>query len=107
LQTPPFPEYTSGHSVISTAAAEVLTYLLGEQFSFTDDSETLFEISPRSFQSFRQAAEEASISRLYGGIHYRDAIVNGQWEGKELAQKIIMKIKTAGVLPLSNTVSLK
>lgn len=100
LQTPPFPEYTSGHSVISTAAAELLTYLLGDHFSFTDDSEVLFEIPPRSFQSFRQAAEEASISRLYGGIHYRDSIVNGQKEGKALAQKIIAKIKAAGVLIL-------
>jgi hypothetical protein len=107
LQTPPFPEYTSGHSVISTAAAELLTYLLGDHFSFTDDSEILFEIPPRSFQSFRQAAEEASLSRLYGGIHYRDAIVNGQKEGKELGLKIISKIKAAGILPLVSDVSLK
>lgn len=100
LQTPPFPEYTSGHSVISTASAEVLSYLLGDHFEFTDDSEIIFEIPARNFQSFRQAAEEAAISRLYGGIHFRDAIENGQVEGKALAISVIEKIKLAGVLPL-------
>ncbi len=100
LQTPPFPEYTSGHSVISTASAEVLTYLLGEGFSFTDNSEEIFEIPARSFTSFRHAASEAAISRLYGGIHYRDAIDNGQDEGRRLGQKIISVISKAGIKPL-------
>jgi hypothetical protein len=100
LQTPPFPEYTSGHSVVSTAAAEVLTYLLGEQLAFTDNSEELFEIPARSFTSFRQAAAEAAISRLYGGIHYRDAIENGQQQGKQLAAFIVNRLKLAGVVPL-------
>jgi hypothetical protein len=100
LQTPPFPEYTSGHSVVSTAAAEVLTYLLGEQLMFTDNSEELFEIPARSFASFRQAAAEAAISRLYGGIHYRDAIENGQQQGKQIAAFIVSRLKSAGVQPL-------
>ncbi len=100
LQTPPFPEYTSGHSVISTAAAEVLSYLMGNQFTFYDNSEDLFDIKARTFHSFRQAAEEAAISRLYGGIHYRDAIVNGQTEGRDLGKFIIAKIKKAGVKPV-------
>lgn len=97
LQTPPFPEYTSGHSVISTAAAEVLTYFLGDDFSFTDDSEEIFRIPRRHFKSFRLAAEEAAISRLYGGIHFRDAIVNGQTEGRALGQYIVDKLKKAGL----------
>ena len=100
LQTPPFPEYTSGHSVISTAASEVLTYLFGDDFSYTDDSEMMFELMPRKFSSFRQAAAEASISRLYGGIHYRDAIVNGQAEGNAIAGKVIAVIKAAGMQPV-------
>jgi hypothetical protein len=100
LQTPPFPEYTSGHSVISTASAEVMTYLLGDHFSYTDNSEEIFEIPARSFTSFRQAANEASVSRLYGGIHYRDAIDNGQDEGRRLGQKIISIISKAGIKPL-------
>ncbi|MDR6803986.1 hypothetical protein J2Y45_001255 [Dyadobacter sp. BE34] len=97
LQTPPFPEYTSGHSVISTAVAEILTYLLGDNFAFRDDTEVIFELPTRDFRSFRQASEEAAISRLYGGIHYRDAIENGQAQGKALGAFIIEKLKKAGV----------
>jgi hypothetical protein len=96
LQTPPFPEYASGHSVISAASAEILTYFLGDNFAFTDNSEIMFELPPRSFQSFRQAAEEAAISRLYGGIHYRDAIDNGVYEGKAIGEFIVAKIAMAG-----------
>ncbi len=100
LQTPPFPEYTSGHSVISTAAAEVLTYLMGDNFAFTDNTEIIFDLPERSFTSFKQAAEEAAISRLYGGIHYRDAIVNGQTQGQTIGRFIRQKIKQAGVAPI-------
>ena len=99
LQTPPFPEYTSGHSVISTAVAELLTYLIGDHFSFTDDTEVLFELPTRSFESFRQAAAEAAISRLYGGIHYRDAIENGQAQGRAIGLFVVAKLKRAGVEP--------
>jgi len=77
--------------------AEVLTYLLGDNFSFTDDSEVLFEIPERNFSSFRQAAKEAGISRLYGGIHYRDAVENGQEQGRRLAEKIIGQFQKAGI----------
>lgn len=70
IQTPPFPEFTSGHSVISNAAATILTRLLGENYSFTDNTEIPFNIQPRSFRSFYEAAEESTWSRVYGGIHY-------------------------------------
>ena len=97
LQTPPFPEYPSGHSVISTASAEVLTYLLGDNFTFTDDSERLFDLPSRTFKSFRLAANEAAISRLYGGIHFRDAVENGQLQGFAIGAKVISEIKKAGI----------
>lgn len=97
LQTPPFPEYTSGHSVVSTAVAETLTYLFGDNFSFTDDTEVIFDLPTRDFKSFRQAAAEAAISRLYGGIHYRDAIENGAEQGKRIGEFVIETIKKAGV----------
>lgn len=100
LQTPPFPEYTSGHSVISTAVAETLTFLLGENFSFRDDTEVIFELPTRDFKSFRQASEEAAVSRLYGGIHYRDAIENGQEQGRAIGTFILEKLKKAGVKPV-------
>ncbi|WP_310590004.1 vanadium-dependent haloperoxidase [Dyadobacter chenwenxiniae] len=99
LQTPPFPEYTSGHSVISTAVSETLTYLLGDNFAFRDDTEVIFDLPTRDFKSFRQAAEEAAISRLYGGIHYRDAIENGQSQGKAIGNFIVEKLKTNGIKP--------
>ena len=102
LQTPPFPEYTSGHSVASSTASEILTFFLGNHLSFTDTSEEYFGLPARKFQSFRQAANEAAISRLYGGIHYRDAIEEGQKQGRNLAGFIIEKLKSKGAKPFSN-----
>jgi hypothetical protein len=93
LQTPPFPEYPSGHSVISTASAIVLTYLFGDNFTFKDTTEEYFGLPARNFESFAQAAEEAAISRLYGGIHFRDAIEQGQVQGRTIASYIIQKIR--------------
>lgn len=92
LQTPPFPEYSSGHSVISTAAAVVLTKLFGNNFGFTDNTEVEFGLPVKHFTSFSEACNEAAISRLYGGIHYRAAIENGQKQGSDLGKFIIQKI---------------
>lgn len=93
LQTPPFPEYSSGHSVISTAAAVILTKIIGNRFSFTDNTENEFGLPSRKFTSFNAAASEAAISRFYGGIHYRDAIENGQQQGAWVGEYIIQKLK--------------
>ena len=92
LQTPPFPEYVSGHSVISSAAAEVLSKHFGDHFSYEDDTEIEFDLPKRKFTSFRQAAEEASVSRLYGGIHFRDAITEGIWLGKKVGEMVNYKL---------------
>jgi hypothetical protein len=94
LQTPPFPEYTSGHSVISTASALTLTKIFGDNFSYTDSTEIEFGLPARTFSSFNAAAEEAAISRMYGGIHYRPAIEEGMVEGRALGDFIFQKIKT-------------
>jgi hypothetical protein len=94
LQTPPFPEYTSGHSVVSTASAIMLTKLFGENFSFIDSTEMEFGLPARPFKSFKQAAAEAAISRLYGGIHYRPSIVNGVQEGEKLGNFITQRLRT-------------
>ncbi len=94
LQTPPFPEYTSGHSVISGAAAVTLTKLFGENFPFTDSTEIEFGLTARSFKSFEAACSEAAISRMYGGIHYRPAFENGLTEGKAVGTYILDKVKT-------------
>lgn len=82
LITPPFPEYPSGHSVQSGAAEAVLTQLFGEGFAFTDDTHADDGLPARSFASFREAAEEVGISRLYGGIHFRAAIDKGLDQGR-------------------------
>lgn len=94
LQTPPFPEYPSGHSVISTAAAQVLTSIYGAAFAFTDSSEVPYGLPVRSFASFEAAANEAAISRLYGGIHYRQAIEEGQKQGQQVGQHLVAKVIT-------------
>jgi hypothetical protein len=92
LQTPPFPEYTSGHSVISTSVATVLTHFFGDNFAFTDNTENEFGLPSRKFKSFLQAASEAAVSRFYGGIHYKDAIENGALQGTAIGNYVITKM---------------
>tara|TARA_B100001778_G_scaffold41658_2_gene29943 strand:+ start:1457 stop:2812 length:1356 start_codon:yes stop_codon:yes gene_type:complete len=94
LQTPPFPEYTSGHSVISRAAAVTLTDLYGENFSFVDTTELKYGLPERTYKSFIHASEEAAISRLYGGIHYMMAIEEGVIQGEKVGSHIVQKIQT-------------
>ncbi len=88
LQTPPFPEYTSGHSVISRAAAVTLTKLLKEDYAFLDTTEEIYGLPARSFDSFFHASDEAAVSRLYGGIHYKPAIYNGVEQGERVGRFI-------------------
>jgi len=100
LQTPPFPSYVSGHSVISASAAQIMTHHFGENFSFTDTSELEFGIPNLSFTSFDDAALKASWSRLYGGIHYRSDLEHGNLMGKEIGNLILsrLKLKTEGAV---------
>jgi len=93
LQTPPFPEYTSGHSVASATIAAMLTAIFGDNFAFTDEYEIPYIGISRSFPSFIKASEEACISRMYGGIHFNSAIVNGRQQGRELGAFITSKLK--------------
>jgi membrane-associated phospholipid phosphatase len=96
LSTPNFPEYTSGHSVQSAAAAAVLTAMFGIR-SFTDtlhpDHDLPLSLEPRTFSSFEAAAEEAALSRLYGGIHYPFASTNGLLQGRCIGQMITDRVK--------------
>jgi hypothetical protein len=89
VSTPPFPEYTSGHSVQSGAAAMVLSALFGADYVFTDHTHDGLELEPRSYASFEAAAQEAAISRLYGGIHYRSAIEQGLEQGRCVAGHVL------------------
>jgi hypothetical protein len=92
LQTPPFPEYTSGHSVVSGAAATALTSIFGDNFAFDDDTEVAYGLPVRSFSSFKQASDEAALSRMYGGIHYRAAIDVGIKQGRDLGKFVVDKL---------------
>lgn len=82
LITPPFPEYPSGHSTVSGAMDAVLTAFFGDNYAFEDRTGSPDGRNPRTFRSFHEAAEEAGISRLYGGIHFRSAIVDGLAQGR-------------------------
>ncbi|MFT4850112.1 MAG: hypothetical protein ACI83B_002662 [Sediminicola sp.] len=92
LSTPPFPEYTSGHSVQSGALARILTSLFGENKTFIDrthQNRTDIDGTPRVYSSFYDMAEEAAASRLYGGIHFKEAIELGLEQGYQIGQNVI------------------
>ena len=92
LQTPPFPEYISGHSVVSATSAVILTHYFGNDFAYTDNVEKDFGIPPRHFDSFQQAANQAAISRFWGGIHFMDAINNGLKQGDRVGNWVLAKM---------------
>lgn len=93
LQTPAFPEYTCGHSTISSAAAEALTSVFGDNFSYTDSTELEFGIPNRSFSSFRAAAEENNWARFYGGIHYHNSCIISTDYGQRVGQMVVDRLK--------------
>lgn len=93
LQTPPFPEYTCGHSTVSSASAEALTSVFGDQFAFTDTSELEFGIKNRSFTSFRQAAEENNWARFYGGIHFHNSCLISTEHGKKVGVLVNQRLR--------------
>ncbi len=92
LQTPPFPEYTSGHSIISTAASTVLEHIYGAQTPFRDSTERPWGFPDRSFKTPREAADEAGISRFYGGIHYRPSIFVARDQGEKVGNYVLTKL---------------
>lgn len=93
IQTPPFPSYTSGHGTASGAACEVMTKWFGDNVAFTDTSSLEFGLPARKLASFREAAKEAAMSRLYGGIHYRFDNDEGNVAGRKLGDYIVQKLK--------------
>jgi PAP2 superfamily len=89
MHTPPFPEYPSGHSVQSSSAAAILDKQFGASTRFTDNTHNDRGWGPRSFPSFKAAADEASISRLYAGIHFRSGVEAGKVQGRCVAQQVL------------------
>jgi hypothetical protein len=93
IQTPPFPEYTSGHSAISASAAGVLNAVFGNNYSFSDNTNELFNAGTRTYNTFEEAAWEVSLSRFYGGIHYMNGVQEGNRQGYFIANHILEKFK--------------
>lgn len=91
LQTPPFPEYTSGHGVISAAAAAVLAEIFGDDVKFHDTTELEYGHGERTFSSFTEAAQEVSISRMYGGIHYPETCRRSTIQGRKVGLQVIKR----------------
>ena len=93
LQTPPFPEYTCGHSTCSSAAAEALTSVFGDNFAYTDTTELEFGIKSRSYTSFRAAAEENNWARFYGGIHFHHSCIISTELGRKVGELVVSRLK--------------
>jgi hypothetical protein len=93
IETPSFPEYPSAHSVISSAAATVLTHLFGE-YAFTDSTEFEFGLGVRHYKNFREASNEACMSRIYGGIHFREGMEYGKNLGNAVGNYHNRQLKT-------------
>jgi len=93
LQTPPFPEYTCGHSTGSSAAAEALTSVFGDNFAYTDTTELEFNIKSRSFTSFRDAALENNWARFYGGIHFHNSCIVSTEYGRKVGNIVVDRLK--------------
>ncbi|MHA4895740.1 vanadium-dependent haloperoxidase [Pedobacter sp. PWIIR3] len=93
LQTPPFPEYPSGHSAISGSAAVMLTHLFGDNFEYMDTSDLRYIGIQRHFTSFLQASNETSISRYYGGIHFKNSVDQGAIQGRQVGEYIWKTLK--------------
>jgi len=94
LLTPPFPSYTAGHSTQSGAAGEVLTALLGDSTAYTDATHVNLGHPPKPLASFRAAAAEAAMSRLYGGIHYPADNEQGARAGRCVGQSVLTRVHT-------------
>lgn len=96
ISTPPHPEYPGGHATMSASIAEVLAVLFGKDYSFTDHTYDQFGMTPRTYSSFWAIAQEAAISKVYGGIHYRLSVDVGLQQGKDVTQNIIAILLSKG-----------
>lgn len=108
LPTPPFPEYVSGHSTFSAAAATVLASCFGtDDVAFTTMSDALGPTVTRSFTSFSVAAAEAGMSRIYGGIHYPFSNAAGGAVGRSIggfvATNLFAPVPEPGSIALAAT----
>jgi len=96
IPTPPFPEYPSGHSVQSAAAVEVLVRMVGDTVSFSDSTQVDVGQPPRAFANFTAARNEVAVSRIYAGVHYVPAVVDGLEQGRCIGNRVLERVRTRG-----------
>jgi membrane-associated phospholipid phosphatase len=94
IPTPPFPEYPSGHSVQSAAAVEVLKRLVGDTVPFVDSTQVDVGQPPRAFDNFTKALQEVATSRIYAGVHYTPAVVEGMTQGICIGNRVLDRLHT-------------
>lgn len=97
IPTPPFPEYPSGHSVQSAAAVHVLKALVGDTVAFADSTQVDVGQEPRAFTNFTHALNDVAISRVYGGVHYMPAVMDGMTQGFCVGAKVLERTGRASV----------
>jgi hypothetical protein len=88
INTPSHPEYPAAHATISMSGATILTHLLGDNVSFTDDTYVYLGYKPRPYKNIREAGKDAGLSRYYGGIHYKPSIEAGYIQGEKIATNV-------------------
>jgi len=88
IVTPPHPEYPAAHATVSMSAATILTSILGDKVSFTDNTYAYRGYPAHHFNNFVEAGREAGMSRFYGGIHYMPSIEAGYKQGETIANNI-------------------
>ncbi len=96
IPTPPFPEYPSGHSVQSAAAVEVLKALVGDTVAFSDSTQVDVGQPPRAFANFTAARDEVAMSRVYAGVHYMPAVLDGLQQGICIGTRVLERLTTRG-----------
>ncbi|MGB8691326.1 MAG: chemotaxis protein CheB [Microcoleus sp.] len=94
LTTPPFPEYMSGHSTFSGAGDAVMSSVFGSDFGFGDKGDKSVN-TLRTYENFAQAADESGMSRLYGGIHFMSANVDGLSSGRNVGNYVVQNFLKA------------
>ncbi len=97
ISTPPHPEYVAAHASISAAAAYALETVFGKNHAFTDHTYDALGMTPRSYTGFEAAGEEAGLSRLYGGIHYRPSIIAGRNQGRKVGRNIELQLQSVRI----------
>jgi membrane-associated phospholipid phosphatase len=99
IPTPPFPEYPSGHSVQSAAAVHVLSSVVGDTIAFSDSTQVDIGHAPRSYANFTAARDEVAVSRIYAGVHYTPAVVEGLTQGVCIGTRVMERLQTRRAVP--------